>query len=143
MKKIFLALLVAISMSACSDKPAVYTAKTMFGGSSVGVTAKLTLDKFGGDEKEGTGVLEVIKDPSSQWAGSAGKFDVTWKSWDSQGSKFMILVPSHKDAFVLGLNPLNASVLGGGKLKSFWCQDCERLRAGAGIGILPGLFVKE
>jgi hypothetical protein len=45
MRKLFLTLLVAIGaigVSACSDKPAVYTATNMFGGSSVGVTAKLS-----------------------------------------------------------------------------------------------------
>ncbi|WP_454734470.1 hypothetical protein [Cupriavidus pauculus] len=144
MRKLFLTLLVAIGaigVSACSDKPAVYTATKMLGGSSVGVTAKLSLNNFGGDAKEGTGTLEVTKDPSSQWAGSVGTFDVTWKSWDSQGHEFMILVPSRKDAFVLGLNPLTTTLIG--NKKSFWCQDCERLRSGAGVGILPGLFLKE
>ncbi|WP_432263279.1 hypothetical protein [Cupriavidus sp. TMH.W2] len=141
MRKLFFALLVAVGLSACSEKPTLYTATTMFGGREIGVTAKMTLNNFNDKTKEGDGNIEVTKAPGSAWAGKEGSFPITWKAMGTD--TFIVVVPSVNDAFMMDVNPMNQSMLGIGVKKSYWCRDCEELRNGVGLGILPGLFVKS
>lgn len=131
--------IVAFALSACSDKPAVYTANKMFGGQDIGVTVKLKFNHFTDKNSEGDGVAEVVKSPGSQWAGTEGTFPITWKKFPQLDDSVAVSVPDAHDAFMLARNPMQLNMLGE---KSYWCQDCEQGRAG-GLGILPGIFVRN
>lgn len=140
-KILFFALFVVFGLTACSKKPAVYTATHAFGGQQFGVTAKLTLNQFTDKEaSDGDGTLEIAKTPGSAWAGREGKFPITWKWFDGR-NQVLVNVPSINHAFLMGPNPMATGLLGSDSMGSFWCQQCENVNQG--IGVIPGLFVKS
>ncbi|WP_425953106.1 hypothetical protein [Ralstonia pseudosolanacearum] len=139
MRNFIFALLVAVGLSACSDKPTVYTANSLFGGQPFGVTVKLSLNQFTDENKDGDGTLVIAKNPGSTVVSHDGTYPITWKVLDGSDS-IIVRVPSMNDAFALERNPMDQSIFGG-KRKSFWCKDCEINRNG-NLGMLPSMFVK-
>ncbi|MGE8450872.1 MAG: hypothetical protein ACN6OP_09715 [Pseudomonadales bacterium] len=144
MRNLVFAVLLLTALSACSDKSTLYMADRKLGGEKVGVTVTMTLNDFeNGRLDKGDGTIQIVKPSGSAWAGPAGTYALTWSLLD-RGNRVMVVVPSVNDSFLMDINPLENSptaVLFG--KKSYWCHDCENLRNGYGLGILPGLFIKR
>lgn len=148
MHKLFLAAVLVFGLTGCSDKPVVFTATHQLAGRDLGVTVKMTLNHFSEkDRQEGDGQIEVVKKPGTAWTGSEGTFPIAWRALaenqvPGQGRAFRVVVPSLKDAFKMDAHPINRTIFGIGATETYYCFECELLRSGAGLGILPGVFIK-
>nr|WP_315593674.1 lipoprotein [uncultured Cupriavidus sp.] len=149
MRKLLLATTLIFGLAGCSDKPAVFTATHQFGGQDVGVTVRMTLNDFSdNDRKEGDGLIEIVKKPGTPWAGSEGAFPITWSASDHNGNPltpgrpFRVVVPGKMDAFKMDVHPINMTIHGVGATEAYYCPECELLRSGAGLGVLPSVFLR-
>ncbi|WP_284454507.1 hypothetical protein [Cupriavidus campinensis] len=150
MRKLFVATFLAFGLAGCSDKPVVLTATHPLVDQDFGLTVKITLNHFSDkNRKEGDGLIEVVKKPGTTAAGTSGVFPITWSASEDEGNPlapgrpFRVVVPSKVDAFKMNLHPLNQTVFGIGATEAYYCHECEMLRNGVGVGILPGVFIRN
>ncbi|MEW9586730.1 hypothetical protein [Paraburkholderia sp. DGU8] len=137
MRKFILTVVAALSLTACSDKPAVYVADHLTAAATpAGTTVTLTLNKFS-DVKNATGdgTMDIVKTPGSQANVKEGHYQVQWQALRNVG-QVIVKVPEAQDSIVLGppLLPLS---------DSFDCVNCEVANRAGQLGFLPGSFVHQ